>query len=75
MYYKIAWWMVGELHRYNPALDDKDAQEICAYGIEITLSTIMNFVLLLVIGALTHTLIPAVLFGVIFTVIRLYIEA
>lgn len=67
--------MVGELHRYNPALDDKDAQEICAYGIEITLSTIMNFVLLLVIGALTHTLIPAVLFGVIFTVIRLYIEA
>lgn len=73
MYHKIAWWMVGKLHRWNPALDDKDAQEICAYGIEITLSTMMNFVLLLVIGALTHTLIPAVLFGMIFAVIRLYI--
>jgi len=73
MYHKIAWWMIEKMHHSNPELDDKDAQEICAYGIEITISSIVNYLLLLVIGCLTHSLIPAVLFGVVFTIIRLYI--
>lgn len=73
MYHKIAWWMVERMHRHNPDLDDKDAQEICAYGIEITMSSIVNYLLLLVIGCFSHSLIPAVIFGVVFTIIRLYI--
>jgi len=73
MYHKIAWWMVEKMHRNNPDLDDQDAQEICAYGIEITLSSIINYLLLLMIGYLTQSIIPAVIFGVVFTIIRLYI--
>lgn len=61
------------MHRNNPKLDDQDAQDICAYGIEITLSSIINYLLLLMIGYLTQSIIPAVIFGVVFTIIRLYI--
>lgn len=61
------------MHRNNPELDDQDAREICAYGIEITLSSIINYLLLLMIGFLTQSIIPAVIFGVVFTIIRLYI--
>ena len=65
--------MVEKMHRNNPELDDQDAQDICAYGIEITLSSIINYLLLLMIGYLTQSIIPAVIFGVVFTIIRLYI--
>lgn len=61
------------MHRNNPDLDDKDSQEICAYGIEIIMSTIVNYPLLLMIGCFSHSLIPAVIFGVVFTIIRFYI--
>lgn len=65
--------MVERIHRNNPDLDDKDAQEVCAYGIEITMSSIVNYLLLLMIGCFKHSLMPAVIFGVVFTIIRLYI--
>ena len=50
MYHKIAGVIVTKLQNVNPELGKKESQEICAYGIEITLSTIVNYVLLIVIG-------------------------
>ena len=44
MYHKIAWVIVTKLQNVNPELGKKESQEICAYGIEITLSTIVNYV-------------------------------
>ncbi len=70
MYHSVAWWIVKRLERNNPKLDKTESQEICASGIEITLSTIVNYVLLLVIGLAFKNIISAVIFGIIFTTIR-----
>lgn len=73
MYHKIAWVIVTKLQNVNPELGKKESQEICAYGIEITLSTIVNYVLLIVIGMVFKNIIAAVIFGIVFTTIRHYI--
>lgn len=73
MYHSIAWWIVKKLEHNNVELKNTDSQEICAYGIEITLSTIANYVLLIVIGMLFNSFISSVIFGAVFTTIRHYI--
>lgn len=73
MYNIIAWWIVKKLENVNSELDKKESQEICAYGIEITLSTIVNYILLLIIGIMFQSIISAIIFGVVFTTIRHYI--
>lgn len=73
MYHNIAWWIVKKLENENAELNKTETQEICVYGIEITLSTIANYVLLLAIGLVFKSVISAVIFGVIFMTIRHYI--
>lgn len=73
MYHKIAWMIVTKLQNVNPESGEKESQEICAYGIEITLSTIANYVLLLIIGLVFKSIISAAIFGIVFTTIRHYI--
>lgn len=73
MYHKIAWMIVTKLQNVNTELVKKESQEICAYGIEITLSTIVNYVLLFAIGFVFKSIISAVIFGIVFTTIRHYI--
>ncbi len=73
MYHSIALWIVKKLEHNNVELKKKGSQEICAYGIEITLSTIVNYVLLFVIGAVFKNIISSVIFGIVFTTIRHYI--
>ena len=73
MYHSVAWWIVKKLEHNNVELKKKGSQEICAYGIEITLSTIVNYVLLIVIGAVFKNIISSVIFGIVFTTIRHYI--
>ena len=73
MYHKIAWMIVTKLQKVNPESGEKESQEICAYGIEITLSTIANYVLLLIIGLVFKSIISAAIFGIVFTTIRHYI--
>lgn len=65
--------IVTKLQNVNLELGKKESQEICAYGIEITLSTIVNYVLLIVIGAVFKNIISSVIFGIVFTTIRHYI--
>ncbi|MCM1006357.1 MAG: accessory gene regulator B family protein [Ruminococcus flavefaciens] len=62
-----------KLEHNNAELNKTESQEICAYGIEITLSTIVNYVLLLAIGLVFKSVISAVIFGIVFTTIRHYI--
>lgn len=73
MYHSVALWIVKKLEHNNVELKKTDSQEICAYGIEITLSTIVNYVLLIAIGLLFKSIISAVVFGIEFTTIRHYI--
>lgn len=73
MYHKIAWWMIKKLKPFHSELQQKDKQEICAYGIEITISTAVNYLLLIVIGLLFQSIPAAVIFAVMFNVIRRYI--
>jgi len=73
MYHKIALMIVIKLQNVNPELGKKESQEICAYGIEITLSTIVNYVLLFAIGLVFKNIISAVIFAMIFMTIRHYI--
>lgn len=73
MYHSVAWWIVKKLEHNNVELKKKESQEICAYGIEITLSTIVNYVLLIVIGAVFKNIISSVIFGIVFSTIRHYI--
>ncbi len=73
MYHKIAWMIVTKLQNVNTELVKKESQEICAYGIEITLSMIVNYVLLFAIGFVFKSIISAVIFGIVFTTIRHYI--
>lgn len=73
MYHKIACRVVSILHRNNDKLDDPDLQEISAYGIEITLSSAVNVLLIILIGLLYHSLLSSVLFIALFNPIRKYI--
>lgn len=73
MYHSVAMWIVKKLEHNNDELKKTDSQEICAYGIEITLSTIVNYVLLIAIGLLFKSIISAVIFGMVFMTIRHYI--
>jgi len=57
MYHSVALWIVKKLEHNNVELKKTDSQEICAYGIEITLSTIVNYVLLIAIGLLFKSII------------------
>lgn len=73
MYHKIACWIVKKLQCTNSELNNLDVQEICTYGIEITISTIVNYALLLIIGIVFKSIISAIIFGGMFTIIRHYI--
>ena len=73
MYHNVAWWIVKKLEHNNAELNKTESQEICAYGIEITLSTIVNYVLLFAIGLVFKSIISSVIFGIVFTTIRHYI--
>ena len=73
MYHSVAWWIVKKLEHNNVELKKKGSQEICAYGIEITLSTIVNYVLLIVIGMVLKNIIATVIFAMVFMTIRHYI--
>lgn len=73
MYHKIAKWMVEVMRRNNPALEDSDMREISAYGIEITLSTAVSYILIIAIGLLFRSPLSILIFALVFNIIRRYI--
>jgi len=73
MYKVIASKFVEALHKMNPELDDFDLQAISAYGIELLLSNIVNYFLIILIGALFHRIMAVFVFLVIFNCLRKYI--
>ncbi len=72
MYHTIASALTAQLQKHDPRLGSADMREICTYGIEISLSTLLNYVLLLILGILFRALPAALIFAVVFTVTRLY---
>lgn len=72
MYRQIAKWLVHHLKVYNTSLSEETLQEIFIYGVEITLSTIVSYGLVLLEGFLLGAWQCAVIFEIVFTSIRLY---
>ena len=70
MYEKIASKLVAALHKANHELDDSELQEISAYGFEISLSTFVNYLLILLIGLVAHRIMAVLVFSVIFNSLR-----
>lgn len=60
------------MHQSNSELDDADLREISAYGIEISLSTVTNYILILMIGICLHSFFSVAVFAVIFNTFRKY---
>lgn len=72
MYDKIASRIVNYLHQSNPALDEADVREASIYGIAISLSTVFNYLLILVIGVCFHSFFSVVIFSIVFNTLRKY---
>ena len=73
MYEKIASGLVNKLRKSNPELRDKDLSAICAYGIELLLSTVTNYILIILIGLITSRLSSVFVFSIVFNSMRKYI--
>lgn len=73
MYNWISRFLVSRLQEYNADLRDRETQEIAEYGIEISLSSIMNYVLILLIGMCVHSIFASFLFLFVFNGMRKYI--
>lgn len=72
MYSKIALRVVNFMHQSNPELDNTDLREISAYGIEIGLSTAINYILILMIGIYLHSIFSVAIFAIVFNTFRKY---
>lgn len=72
MYSKIALKIVNFMHQSNSELDDTDLKEISAYGIEITLSTVINYILILIISICLRSFFSVVIFAIVFNTFRKY---
>lgn len=73
MYRWISRIIVSKLSKYNADLSNVELKEIAEYGIEITLSSAVNYILISLIGMCFHTIISAILFLLSFCVIRKFI--
>ena len=56
MYKIIALKIVDIMNNGNSELDDPDLKEISKYGIEITLSTLFNYIMIYLIGIFSEQL-------------------
>lgn len=72
MYSKIASRVVNFMQQNNSELDDTDLKEISAYGIEISLSTVINYILILLIGICLHSFVSVLIFAIVFNTFRKY---
>lgn len=68
MLVKIASKITWILHRNN--IISEDESEVYQYGLEMILSTILNCMIVLLVGALTHELLAAAMFFIIFALVR-----
>lgn len=73
MYEQISAKIVDVLNRNNPDLDNPDFREVSAYGIKISLSTIVNYLLILIISLFFDSVYSAIIFSVIFNLFRKYL--
>ena len=54
----------------NVISDEKDVQEFCKYGIEISISSFLNIFLVVILGFLIHHVLESVVFLTLFILIR-----
>lgn len=73
MYNRVSKYIVSLLQKYNDDLGDKETQEVAVYGIEISLSSIVNYILILIVGMCVHSVFSAFLFLIVFNGMRKYI--
>ncbi|MDE6426545.1 MAG: accessory gene regulator B family protein [Ruminococcus sp.] len=70
MYSKIASRVVNFMYKNNSELDDTNLKEISTYGIEISLSTATNYILIIIIGICFHSIFSVAIFAVVFNTLR-----
>lgn len=73
MYKIIALKIVDIMNNGNSELDDPDLKEISKYGIEITLSTLFNYIMIFLIGIFFRTITSVIIFSIVFNSLRKYI--
>ena len=73
MYSAISKYLVSLLQKYNSDLKDEESREIAEYGIEISLSSIVKYVLILLIGMCVHSVFASIMFLITFNSMRKYI--
>lgn len=73
MYGKIASKVVTLIQQSNPELNDPNLRAISTYGIEIGLSTLVNYALIIAIGAWFRSVLSVIVFSIMFNTLRKYI--